>query len=184
MLTKYYSIESYSGCPEGNYSDPTTRLCSPSCSLAALLFMDPSTKTCVKSCPSSPNLYNDPLTSTCSESCSGGYFAYDAVRVCVPVCPSTPAYFGNTNTFRCVFSCPVGTYAYSDNTVRQCVAICPQRVYSPTFIVDLYADNSTWSCVPLCPKLSNLYNFNHPTNSSIRTCVTTCPIANSSLYFA
>lgn len=64
------------------------------------------------------------------------------------------------------------------------MAICPQRVYSALYVVDLFADNSTWSCVPLCPAGKDLFNFKHPSNSSVRICVLTCPMVGSTYYFA
>lgn len=129
-------------------------------------------------------LYADPLTMTCSARCTNNYFAYDVTRTCVSICPSTPSYYGDTQIYRCVLDCPRYFYRFVDNTMRQCVSYCPPRVYTASNIVDMYADNTTWSCVPLCPRSSNLYNFKHPTNTTIRNCVLTCPMVGTTYYFA
>ena len=135
-------------------------------------------------CSSTPALYADTNGMICVDRCSNSQFAYDPQRKCASICPSTPPYFGDYDTYRCVAQCPRETYSYADNTYRGCVDYCPQRVYTASLTVDLYADNTTWSCVPLCPESEGLYNFKHPTDTTIRKCVETCPMVGATYYFA
>lgn len=100
------------------------------------------------------------------------------------MCPSTPPMYADYQTMRCVASCPRETYIFTDNANRGCVATCPQQVFTALYVVDLYADNSTWSCVSVCPSSKNLYSFKHPDIATARICVLTCPMVNSTFYFA
>jgi hypothetical protein len=102
------------------------------------------------------------------------------------VCPATPAYFGDQNIMRCVLTCPENTFSYYNNTYRLCVTYCPPQVYLGVnpITVNLFADNSTWTCVAVCPSTPNYFAFTHPTITTIRTCVSTCPLIASTYYFA
>jgi hypothetical protein len=88
------------------------------------------------------------------------------------MCPSTPALFGDLDNFRCVSKCPRERYAFFNNTYRACVTTCP----AASATVDLYGDNTTWSCVRVCPRAMGLFAFKHPNISTIRKCVSTCPV--------
>ena len=95
-------------------------------------------------CPSMPNLYADPNTLTCEVTCTSNFYAYDVSRKCVSMCPATPPYYANLQTKRCLTTCPIDTYKFTDNTFRGCVDVCPKRVYSTFYQVDLFAQNTTW----------------------------------------
>ena len=96
------------------------------------------------------------------------------------VCPSTPAYFGDQVTKRCLLACPENTFSFFNNTHRICVTYCPPRTFIgvTNTVVNLYADNSTWQCVTVCPSTPNYFAFAHPSDTTIRTCVSTCPLVS------
>jgi hypothetical protein len=112
------------------------------------------------SCPASPTLtFGDNNTRSCVTNCSLGKFGDPTSRNCVTQCPSfattgTSTFYGDTST---------GQYI--------CVTICP-------ILPALFGRDDTNRCVATCP--SPLYGD----QTANRTCLATCPIVGSLVYFA
>ena len=102
--------------------------------------------------------------------------------MCLSMCPSTPAYLADLQSGVCVLKCANNTYQYTNNTFRGCLDTCPPKVFTNGLSVDLYEDNTTWACVQVCPY--GYYAFKHPSDTSIRECVKTCPMVGATYYFA
>jgi len=127
-------------CPDGDYSDSSTKTC-PTCNSSCTKCSGPSsneclscpnsmyllvlggTFTCVSSCPS--NYYSDsdnnclPCDATCT-TCNGGLPTnclvctlprYFMGGLCVYQCPSS--YFGDNSTATCILNCQDTTFGYN-----------------------------------------------------------------------
>lgn len=103
--------------------------------------------------------------------------------------------FGDNVTRSCVSNCSNGTFG--DPVSRSCLAQC--QSFTATGTSTYYSDKSTgiYLCVTICPVLPALFGYNN-TNTCVsecpqplygdqtgnRSCVATCPILGSVMYFA
>jgi hypothetical protein len=124
-------------CSNGQFADPTDRLCKSSCSpLFQYGFR------CVRYCPE-------------------GYFANADLNCVVPAACNGSTY-GDNSTTECVGTCPSGSFA--DPVSKYCIAVCPDHYYGDDKVCvqncttpGTVASNISQLCEGICPNYTYGY---------------------------